>query len=151
MFQKISHCFFHGSVLFVEFQNEEYVVEKILDRRVRNGITEYFLSWKGFPSSDNTWEPEQNLDCPDLIQAFENKQRLAREQKKAKVIEKPARGFERGLEAERIIGATNYNGELELLIKWKGSDKADLVPAKIVNERCPQIVIKFYEEHIRWN
>uniref|UniRef100_A0A915PE39 Heterochromatin protein 1 n=1 Tax=Setaria digitata TaxID=48799 RepID=A0A915PE39_9BILA len=132
--------------------DQEYVVEKIIDKRVRNGVTEYYLSWKGFPSSENTWEPEENLDCPDLIQAFEVQEKRIKEQKRAKNLEKVGRSlFDRGMEPERIVGATNSNGELELLIKWKGTDMADLVPAKIANEKCPQLVIKFYEEHIQWN
>lgn len=160
-----------------EMDGEEFVVDKILDKRVRNGKIEYYLSWKvsyklytctiinvyisliqGFGPEENTWEPKENLDCPELIKAFEDKLKLRKEQSKRKAgsvsgeegAEPPSkklhpsedirpRGFDRGLQAERIIGATDSSGELMFLIKWKGSDEADLVAARQANMKCPQV------------
>jgi len=157
---------------------EEYSVEKVIDKRIKNGKVEYFLKWKGYPDSDNTWEPQENLDCPDLIQIFEDarkakeesKKKQSKEEKDSKsakrkssgtptltqpkkkaVEDKKPEGFERGLDPERIIGATDSSGELMFLMKWKGTDDADLVPARLANDKCPQIVIKFYEERLTWH
>jgi len=148
---------------------EEFSVEKVVDKRVgRNGKTEYLLKWRGYGDEDNTWEPRDNLDCNDLIDEFErvrkergNKPRpgdkrksLVQEKDKKRVKsdggERP-RGFERRLDPERIVGATDSSGELMFLIKWKGSDEADLVPAREANTKIPQTVIKFYEERLTWH
>ncbi|CAH2010597.1 unnamed protein product [Acanthoscelides obtectus] len=144
-----------------EEAQEEYVVEKIIDSRTNEkGVTEYLLKWIGYDDKDNTWEPEENLDCPSLIKAFKmersmekernSKKRKADDPKRTGKDDKKIHGFDRGLQPEKIIGATDSSGDLMFLMKWVNADEADLVPAKLANVKCPQIVIKFYEERLTW-
>ena len=53
---------------------DEYVVEKIVDVRIKRGKTQYFVKWEGYSSSDNTWEPQENLDCDLKIAEFKAEQ-----------------------------------------------------------------------------
>uniref|UniRef100_A0A1B6G821 Chromo domain-containing protein n=1 Tax=Cuerna arida TaxID=1464854 RepID=A0A1B6G821_9HEMI len=53
---------------------KNYEVEKILEVHTRkNGSREFLIRWKGYRPSDDTWEPEEHLDCPDLIEKFMEK------------------------------------------------------------------------------
>ena len=55
---------------------EIYEVEKVVGKRIHQGKVEYLLKWKGYSSNDNTWEPEDSLDCSELLQEYEkNKER----------------------------------------------------------------------------
>ena len=48
----------------------EYEVEAVLDKRIFNGITQYFVKWEHY--DETTWEPVDNLgNIRDLIEDFE--------------------------------------------------------------------------------
>ena len=52
--------------------SEYYEVEKILDYQ----DSRYLIKWKDYPDSDNSWEPEQNLEgCKDLVAQFHEERR----------------------------------------------------------------------------
>ena len=57
-------------------------------------------------------------------------------------------GFERKLKAERILGVKKSSKGLMFLIKWQDSNEADLVPSEEANVKCPDVVIKFYEDNL---
>lgn len=174
-----------------ELDETEFIVEKILDRKVVHGEVFYLLKWKGFTDHENSWEPENNLDCPELISDFHkrNSNKSAKrshdaiqhesntssngnhstnssskksvrssslpDQQETIESSKKAKnandfGYGRGLEIEKILGATDAYGELMFLIKWQTVEKPELVPARIVNIKSPQQVIRFYEERLTW-
>lgn len=131
---------------------EEYIVEKIERKRIANGVTEYYLKWKGYPRSENTWEPVDHLYCYELIAEFEESEKRLRRTRHSTIAheENKETGFDHGLQPAKILGATDTSGSLMFLISWKNSKQSNLVPAKVANVKCPQLVIKFYEERLTW-
>lgn len=48
-------------------EEDEFEVEEILERRGQR----YLIKWKGYPHSENTWEPIQNLgNCQIILRQF---------------------------------------------------------------------------------
>lgn len=56
---------------------ELYEVEAIVDSRPAGGGMEYLVQWRGYDSSQNTWEPREHLaGAQHVLRAFESKQKL---------------------------------------------------------------------------
>ena len=55
---------------------QEHEVELILDHKAKNRSKSYLVRWTGYGPEHDTWEPEASLrNCPELVQAYWNKQR----------------------------------------------------------------------------
>lgn len=53
---------------------KEFEVERIIEVHFKkNGKREFLIRWKGFTATDDTWEPEENLNCSELINKFMQK------------------------------------------------------------------------------
>lgn len=153
---------------------EEYIVEKILNKRIVDGRTQYLLKWNGYSNAENSWEPVENLACSDLIADFEG--RLKKRIRKKRIIEpedesgnsnsedeseatesrseitKPhssLSGFGTGRVPKEILGVTDVGGSLKFLMNWEGCEAATFVLAKEANIACPQLVIDFYEANLK--
>ncbi|RIA88930.1 hypothetical protein C1645_773658 [Glomus cerebriforme] len=53
------------------YGEDEYIVEKILSHRNRpDGRYQYFLKWKDYPDTENSWEDEENVYATELLEAY---------------------------------------------------------------------------------
>ncbi|ODM93282.1 Chromobox protein 5 [Orchesella cincta] len=140
--------------------DELYIVEKVLKkRRGAKGKPEYLLKWEGYPHSENTWEPKENVNH-ELILEFERERKGKKgKAKKRQDTPKTGRGEwsspseEREAdgqeesnassvaaepEPENILGVTKDDGKLWMVIKFQGNDEQKLVCSKEANIKWPQ-------------
>ena len=97
---------------------ELFEIEEILDMRFRNGRREYLLKWKGYPQSENTWEPEENIDDQEFLAAFR------KEMTKGKLIQFDLSAMnkeenEEMFVVEKICATRIKNGRREYFLKWE--------------------------------
>merc|ERR1719320_782463 len=149
-------------------EEPEYEVERIVDKRVVDGATEYLVKWKGWENEeDQTWEPQENLmGSEKLIKKYEmaeskqvkakpkqgspkkdkeekNKQELVSLEKLEEVDgdeEEPE------YEVERIVDKRVVDGVTEYLVKWKGwESEEDRTWEPEENLKGSEKLIKKYE------
>jgi len=148
-------------------KNNEYEVEAIVDSKTVKGKTKFLIHWKGWDDADDTWEPEETLNCPDLIRAFKKKGKTAG--KKAKAGKKRKRYEDsdddvdddddsdygqskrqkghvsgRHFEVDRVLDSKiNRHGKWEFFVSWKGysPDNNNWEPEENLN--CPKLIDQF--------
>ena len=50
---------------------QEFEIEQILDSEVKRKHLYYLIKWKGYPISDNSWQPVENVkNAPQLVESF---------------------------------------------------------------------------------
>ena len=55
-------------------REEEYEVEKIINKRKRYGRWEYLVRWKGYMAKEDSWEREVNLkNAKEAVEEYERK------------------------------------------------------------------------------
>ncbi len=55
---------------------EQYEVETIRSHQChgKRKQLQYLVKWKGYPESDNTWEPVDHIQAPRLVKEYEQRQ-----------------------------------------------------------------------------
>ncbi|KAL4452987.1 hypothetical protein ABPG73_011068 [Tetrahymena malaccensis] len=68
--------------------SDEYEVEKIVDKKTENGQIFYKVKWKGWDSTYNTWEPENNLfRVSEMIEEYEASKKYQKRQALPKQVD----------------------------------------------------------------
>jgi hypothetical protein len=53
---------------------KEFEVEEVLDSKFKRKRLFYLVKWKGYPITDNSWEPAVNLkNASELVNSFHSK------------------------------------------------------------------------------
>ncbi|XP_017155476.1 chromodomain-helicase-DNA-binding protein 1 isoform X1 [Drosophila miranda] len=55
----------------------EYEVDAIIGHKKVRGASYFLIRWKGYNADSDTWEPEIDLNCDDLIAEFRKKQAIS--------------------------------------------------------------------------
>lgn len=141
-----------------EVEEKDYVVERILDKKIDvKGRSKYLVKWAKYPSSENTWEPLENLvDCDHALQTYEFK-RAESLAVKARNIElglpigRPAKKTSNMKKVNDIIGLTVINDEKHFLVSLEDAKNSKcFIRASLANHLFPGKVIDFYVKNISW-
>lgn len=134
--------------------NNVYEVEAIVDSKIVKGKVKYRVHWKDWDSSDDTWEFEEALRCPDLIRDFKKKNSKSTKKvanKKRKRQHSASEGdsndsdydgsHEREYEVTKVLnGRVNREGKWDFFVMWKGYGPEDNNWEPEENLNCPKLI-----------
>jgi Chromo (CHRromatin Organisation MOdifier) domain len=142
--------------------NNEYEVEAIIASKTIKGRTKYRIRWKGWEEADDTWQFEEELNCLDLIRAFNKKGAKATPKKAAKLKSKkrkrddsdseaddsddsdygsPSKRTAGEYEVQKVLNARiNKQNKWDFFVMWKGWGPEHNTWEPESNLNCPKLI-----------
>uniref|UniRef100_A0A0N5C1X7 Chromo domain-containing protein n=1 Tax=Strongyloides papillosus TaxID=174720 RepID=A0A0N5C1X7_STREA len=116
-------------------EEKEYVVEDILGHRVEGKEKYYKIKWEGYPESECTWEPAENIN-EILIKRYEKKCRSTGISLNGHTIYDESSGDESVSELimKEIIGSRKDNGLQQYHVKFSDGSTQWIAAGKIGNK-----------------
>ncbi|XP_061398584.1 M-phase phosphoprotein 8-like [Musca vetustissima] len=128
-------------------EEEEYEVKDIVGHKTERGVSYFLIRWKGYTKADDTWEAEDSLNCPDIIEKYKKKQAAATSPKKgatpASKKGKKDDDEEQEWEVEKIIDYAEEKKGRVFRIRWKGFGPKHDTWEPEANLNCKDIIDKF--------
>lgn len=133
-----------------------YEVEEIIKHRKTASGFSYFLKWKGFPSSENSWVDEEDLDCKELLESYWEKVR--EEEKKSRKETKETKETNKATKHRRsepriqVLGIRkDESGKLFFLVLNKYTKEKNERNFAYVKNHHPNSLIDFFESSLNFN
>ena len=122
-----------------ELGGQVFAAEAITRKRLKKGKTEYLVKWKGWSPRYSTWEPEENILDPRLIQQFVIKENNKLEDNGAKRGRKPK------VETLPEVKKKSKNGIIHkrnTILKKKRILRQDFEPVNhnVSHKKCPNLL-----------
>ncbi|EDW07391.1 M-phase phosphoprotein 8 isoform X1 [Drosophila mojavensis] len=137
--------------------DREFEVEAIVGHKSKNGESFFLVRWKGYGKEDDSWEPEAELNCDDLIEEYrkKNSKKSAGAGKKSPAAAKGVRGRKASSKTvstdpdkewavERILDSVHDDEHGVLYrIRWKGFGAKEDTWEPESNLSCEGLIEKY--------
>ncbi len=132
---------------------DEYGVEKILDKKIIAGIPYYLIKWEGYPLSESTWEPLENLThSQEILKEFEQGLKAAQARDKLCTPQKPVSApVEESNRPTKILGVKWEKDRGYIYeVMWKNETGSQIkeLPSAELSEYWPRLLIDYLENHV---
>ena len=121
--------------------DEVYEVEAIVGERTYRGKKQYKIHWVGYPSEEDSWEYEKNVDCPELIQEYHEKvKKERREQIEINRSKAPEKKVNRKRHTRKIIGVSKKDGVVSYSVKSSNGEVSTMSSKALVRSMANKLV-----------
>lgn len=139
-------------------KDRDYEVETILQSQERGGRLWFFIKWKGYDDTWNSWEPEDLMNCPDKVDEFDKRKLAADEMSQVKPSKPKKADFKTrtGKKVDDDVVVVEFaiiEQTQEPAVLFKINDQYELLPYKVAKkqDKFSIPIIDYFEKHLAFH